>query len=127
MFDIKEDVEVEPRCITTLMEQLDIFISIKPKPKQPSKVWPIHCTDCTLYSLSVRCHQKNKSAIFPVESFHPASEHDLVVNKITASLPPLCHEMMKIMLFLPKTCQHFPPAGCKHLNLSALSTEDVSC
>uniref|UniRef100_A0A8C8E1I8 BicC family RNA binding protein 1a n=1 Tax=Oryzias sinensis TaxID=183150 RepID=A0A8C8E1I8_9TELE len=37
MFDIKEDVEVEPQCITALMEQLDVFISIKPKPKQPSK------------------------------------------------------------------------------------------
>lgn len=37
MFDIKEEVEVEPQCITALMEQLDVFISIKPKPKQPSK------------------------------------------------------------------------------------------
>ncbi|KAM9809648.1 protein bicaudal C homolog 1-A-like isoform 1-T1 [Syngnathus typhle] len=37
MFDIKEDVEVEPQCITALMEHLDVFISIKPKPKQPSK------------------------------------------------------------------------------------------
>lgn len=37
MFDIKEDVDVEPQCITALMEQLDVFISIKPKPKQPSK------------------------------------------------------------------------------------------
>lgn len=38
MFDIKEDIDVEPQCITALMEQLDVFISIKPKPKQPSKV-----------------------------------------------------------------------------------------
>uniref|UniRef100_A0A3Q3KF60 SAM domain-containing protein n=1 Tax=Monopterus albus TaxID=43700 RepID=A0A3Q3KF60_MONAL len=37
MFDIKEDIEVEAQCITALMEQLDVFISIKPKPKQPSK------------------------------------------------------------------------------------------
>ncbi|KAM9364469.1 protein bicaudal C homolog 1 [Pholidichthys leucotaenia] len=37
MFDIKEDIEVEPQYITALMEQLDVFISIKPKPKQPSK------------------------------------------------------------------------------------------
>jgi len=35
---IKEDIEVEPQCITSLMEQLDVFISVKPKPKQPSKV-----------------------------------------------------------------------------------------
>uniref|UniRef100_A0AAR2J0T6 SAM domain-containing protein n=1 Tax=Pygocentrus nattereri TaxID=42514 RepID=A0AAR2J0T6_PYGNA len=37
MFDIKEDVAVDPQCITSLMEQLDVFISVKPKPKQPSK------------------------------------------------------------------------------------------
>lgn len=38
MFDMKEEIEVEPQFITQLMEQLDVFISIKPKPKQPSKV-----------------------------------------------------------------------------------------
>uniref|UniRef100_A0A6Q2XXN2 SAM domain-containing protein n=1 Tax=Esox lucius TaxID=8010 RepID=A0A6Q2XXN2_ESOLU len=37
MFDIPETVEVEPDDITTLMDQLDVFISIKPKPRQPSK------------------------------------------------------------------------------------------
>ncbi|XP_069609658.1 protein bicaudal C homolog 1 isoform X7 [Ranitomeya imitator] len=37
MFDMKEEIEVEPQYITQLMEQLDVFISIKPKPKQPSK------------------------------------------------------------------------------------------
>ncbi|XP_048465115.1 protein bicaudal C homolog 1 [Rhincodon typus] len=37
MFDMKEEIEVEPQQITQLMEQLDVFISIKPKPKQPSK------------------------------------------------------------------------------------------
>uniref|UniRef100_A0A4W3JVF3 BicC family RNA binding protein 1 n=1 Tax=Callorhinchus milii TaxID=7868 RepID=A0A4W3JVF3_CALMI len=37
MFDMKEDIEVEPHQITQLMEQSDVFISIKPKPKQPSK------------------------------------------------------------------------------------------
>ncbi|XP_072335017.1 protein bicaudal C homolog 1-like isoform X3 [Scyliorhinus torazame] len=37
MFDMKEDIDVEPQRITQLMEQLDVFISIKPKPKQPSK------------------------------------------------------------------------------------------
>ncbi|KAM6104864.1 LOW QUALITY PROTEIN: protein bicaudal C homolog 1 [Pterocles gutturalis] len=37
MFDMKEEIEVEPQFITQLMEQLDVFISIKPKPKQPSK------------------------------------------------------------------------------------------
>ncbi|KAF7247407.1 hypothetical protein EYD10_06583 [Varanus komodoensis] len=37
MFDMKEEIDVEPQFITQLMEQLDVFISIKPKPKQPSK------------------------------------------------------------------------------------------
>ncbi|GAB1602407.1 protein bicaudal C homolog 1-A-like isoform X1 [Argonauta hians] len=37
MFDIKEDIEIEPARISLLMEQLDVFISIKSKPKQPSK------------------------------------------------------------------------------------------
>ncbi|KAL2078239.1 hypothetical protein ACEWY4_025924 [Coilia grayii] len=37
MFDIKEDIEVDPQFISSLMEQLDVFISVKPKPKQPSK------------------------------------------------------------------------------------------
>lgn len=40
MFDMKEDIEVDPQVIAQLMEQLDVFISIKPKPKQPSKVGP---------------------------------------------------------------------------------------
>ncbi|XP_031435183.1 protein bicaudal C homolog 1-like [Clupea harengus] len=35
IFDVKEDVE--PQCVSALMEQLDVFISIKPKPRQPSK------------------------------------------------------------------------------------------
>ncbi|OBS68595.1 hypothetical protein A6R68_02866 [Neotoma lepida] len=38
MFDMKEEIEVDPQFIAQLMEQLDVFISIKPKPKQPSKV-----------------------------------------------------------------------------------------
>lgn len=44
MFDIKEEMEVASQVITTLMEQLDVFLSIKPKPKQPSKVpsFPMH-------------------------------------------------------------------------------------
>ncbi|XP_056385915.1 protein bicaudal C homolog 1 isoform X6 [Hyla sarda] len=37
MFDMKEEIDVEPQNINHLMEQLDVFISIKPKPKQPSK------------------------------------------------------------------------------------------
>nr|XP_006824914.1 PREDICTED: protein bicaudal C homolog 1-like [Saccoglossus kowalevskii] len=37
MFDMKEDVDIDQQKITQLMEQLDVFISIKPKPKQPSK------------------------------------------------------------------------------------------
>ncbi|KAK1333676.1 hypothetical protein QTO34_006062 [Cnephaeus nilssonii] len=43
MFDMKEEIEVDPQFIAQLMEQLDVFVSIKPKPKQPSKVsWAPH-------------------------------------------------------------------------------------
>lgn len=38
MFDMKEEIDVDPQFIAQLMEQLDVFVSIKPKPKQPSKV-----------------------------------------------------------------------------------------
>ena len=38
MFDIKNEVEVDAARLAQLMEQLDVFISIKPKPRQPSKV-----------------------------------------------------------------------------------------
>ncbi|XP_071952231.1 protein bicaudal C homolog 1-like isoform X2 [Antedon mediterranea] len=37
MFDMKEDIEVDSAKLSQLMETLDVFISIKPKPKQPSK------------------------------------------------------------------------------------------
>lgn len=37
MFDMKKEIKVEPQYITELMEQLEVFISIKPKPRQPSK------------------------------------------------------------------------------------------
>ncbi|XP_033122346.1 protein bicaudal C homolog 1-like [Anneissia japonica] len=37
MFDMKEDIEVDSTKLSQLMETLDVFISIKPKPKQPSK------------------------------------------------------------------------------------------
>ncbi|XP_072164676.1 protein bicaudal C homolog 1-like [Diadema setosum] len=37
MFDMKDEVEVHTTKLAQLMEQLDIFISIKPKPKQPNK------------------------------------------------------------------------------------------
>eukprot|EP00105_Crassostrea_gigas_P037602 XP_019921750.1 PREDICTED: protein bicaudal C homolog 1-like [Crassostrea gigas] len=37
MFDVKNEIEIEQVQITRLMEQLDVFISVKPKPKQPNK------------------------------------------------------------------------------------------
>ncbi|KAH9508438.1 Protein bicaudal C 1-B, partial [Bulinus truncatus] len=37
MFDIKETIELDQARITHLMESLDVYISVKPKPKQPSK------------------------------------------------------------------------------------------
>ncbi|XP_021365322.1 protein bicaudal C homolog 1-like [Mizuhopecten yessoensis] len=37
MFDVKDEIDMDQARITQLMEQLDVFISVKPKPKQPSK------------------------------------------------------------------------------------------
>ncbi|XP_059175856.1 protein bicaudal C homolog 1-B-like isoform X2 [Physella acuta] len=37
MFDVKETIELDQGRITHLMETLDVYITVKPKPKQPSK------------------------------------------------------------------------------------------
>ncbi|KAH3863168.1 hypothetical protein DPMN_026147, partial [Dreissena polymorpha] len=37
MFDVKEELEMDQGRVTQLMEHLDVYISVKPKPKQPSK------------------------------------------------------------------------------------------
>lgn len=58
MFDMKEEIEVDPQFIAQLMEQLDVFISIKPKPKQPSKVGSESArsdASVTLFSMHVGC------------------------------------------------------------------------
>uniref|UniRef100_A0A8B9LSL2 BicC family RNA binding protein 1a n=1 Tax=Astyanax mexicanus TaxID=7994 RepID=A0A8B9LSL2_ASTMX len=61
MFDVKEEVEIETHCINTLMEQLDVFISIKPKPKQPSK------------SVIVKSVERNAENMYEVRRLLPAS------------------------------------------------------
>lgn len=37
MFDMKDDCDVDPTFVGQLMDKFDVFISIKPKPKQPSR------------------------------------------------------------------------------------------
>ncbi|KAL8619173.1 hypothetical protein ACOMHN_049955 [Nucella lapillus] len=37
MFDVKEDIGLDQEKLTKLTDQLDVFISVKPKPRQPSK------------------------------------------------------------------------------------------
>ncbi|XP_068184334.1 protein bicaudal C homolog 1-B-like isoform X2 [Antennarius striatus] len=71
MFDIKEDIEVEPQCITALMEQLDVFISIKPKPKQPSK------------SVIVKSVERNAVNMYEARKFLLGLE----TNGVSSSLP----------------------------------------
>uniref|UniRef100_A0A8D3B3F4 BicC family RNA binding protein 1 n=1 Tax=Scophthalmus maximus TaxID=52904 RepID=A0A8D3B3F4_SCOMX len=71
MFDIKEDIEVEPQCITALMEQLDVFISIKPKPKQPSK------------SVIVKSVERNAVNMYEARKFLLGLES----NGVSSSLP----------------------------------------
>ncbi|XP_055018615.1 protein bicaudal C homolog 1 [Boleophthalmus pectinirostris] len=73
MFDIKEDIEVEPQCITALMEQLDVFISIKPKPKQPSK------------SVIVKSVERNAVNMYEARKFVLRLES----NGVSCSSPPM--------------------------------------
>ncbi|CAL1577669.1 unnamed protein product [Knipowitschia caucasica] len=73
MFDIKEDIDVEPQCITALMEQLDVFISIKPKPKQPSK------------SVIVKSVERNAVNMYEARKFVLRLES----NGVSCSPPPM--------------------------------------
>lgn len=41
MFDIREDGEVEPCKLAQMMQNLGVFISVKPKAKQTSKVYAL--------------------------------------------------------------------------------------
>ena len=40
MFDMREEGETDPRRLNQMMQDLEVFISIKPKVKQTSKVPP---------------------------------------------------------------------------------------
>ncbi|XP_043119624.1 protein bicaudal C homolog 1-B isoform X4 [Puntigrus tetrazona] len=85
LFDIKEEMEVASQVVTTLMEQLDVFISIKPKPKQPSK------------SVVVKSVERNAGSIYEVRRILLALESSCVpppinhvaVNEHAPASPPL--------------------------------------
>ncbi|RXN35520.1 bicaudal C -like protein [Labeo rohita] len=85
LFDIKEEMEVASQVVTTLMEQLDVFISIKPKPKQPSK------------SVIVKSVERNAGSMYEVRrillglesSCVPPSINHVAVNGHAPSSPPL--------------------------------------
>uniref|UniRef100_A0AAY4AAJ8 SAM domain-containing protein n=2 Tax=Denticeps clupeoides TaxID=299321 RepID=A0AAY4AAJ8_9TELE len=77
MFDIKEDIEVEPQYINSLMEQLDVFISIKPKPKQPSK------------SVIVKSVERNALSMYEARKFLLGLENSGVpAQPSNSSAPP---------------------------------------
>ncbi|XP_065153457.1 protein bicaudal C homolog 1-B [Paramisgurnus dabryanus] len=85
MFDIKEETEVASQVINTLMEQLDVFISIKPKPKQPSK------------SVIVKSVERNAGNMYEVRrillslesSYIASSICNVAVNGHNPTSPPL--------------------------------------
>ncbi|XP_052002019.1 protein bicaudal C homolog 1-B-like isoform X1 [Xyrauchen texanus] len=85
MFDIKEEMEVASQVYTALMEQLDVFISIKPKPKQPSK------------SVIVKSVERNAGSMYEVRrillglesSCIPSSISPVAVNGHTSASTPL--------------------------------------
>uniref|UniRef100_A0A9J7YW86 BicC family RNA binding protein 1 n=1 Tax=Cyprinus carpio carpio TaxID=630221 RepID=A0A9J7YW86_CYPCA len=110
LFDIKEEMEVASQVVTTLMEQLDVFISIKPKPKQPSKVintqlfcgYVVHLvsvTDSMSFSQSVivKSVERNAGSMYEVRqillglesSCVPPPINHVAVNGHAPASPPL--------------------------------------
>ncbi|XP_052475906.1 protein bicaudal C homolog 1-B-like isoform X2 [Carassius gibelio] len=85
LFDIKEEMEVASQVIMTLMEQLDVFISIKPKPKQPRK------------SVIVKSVERNAGSMYEVRrillglesSCVPPPISHVAVNGHAPASPPL--------------------------------------
>ncbi|KAJ8388230.1 hypothetical protein AAFF_G00136010 [Aldrovandia affinis] len=77
MFDIKEEVEVEPQSLTSLMEQLDVFISIKAKVKQPSK------------TVIVKSVERNALNMYEARRFLLGLVHSGVSAPQSSSSPPL--------------------------------------
>ncbi|XP_067311744.1 protein bicaudal C homolog 1-B isoform X1 [Pseudorasbora parva] len=85
LFDIKEEMEVASQVITTLMEQLDVFISIKPKPKQPSKSVIVKSVE-----RNARCMYEVRRILLGLESSSlPSSINHITVNGHASSSPPL--------------------------------------
>ncbi|XP_026115955.1 protein bicaudal C homolog 1-B-like isoform X1 [Carassius auratus] len=110
LFDIKEEMEVASQVITTLMEQLDVFISIKPKPKQPRKVvnsqlfcvHMVHLASVTDYmslsqSVIVKSVERNAGSMYEVRrillglesSCVPPPISHVAVNGHAPASPPL--------------------------------------
>ncbi|XP_035255332.1 protein bicaudal C homolog 1-like [Anguilla anguilla] len=77
MFDIKEDMEVEPQCLTGLMERLDVFVSIKAKVKQPSK------------TVIVKSVERNAMNMYEARKVLLGLEHSGVPVPQNSSPPPL--------------------------------------
>lgn len=48
MFDMREDGEVDPCKLAQMMQNLGVFISVKPKVKQTSKVQYDQCSSAAL-------------------------------------------------------------------------------
>lgn len=110
LFDIKEEMEVASQVVTTLMEQLDVFISIKPKPKQPSRViniklfcvYVLHLASVTDYmslsqSVIVKSVERNAGSMYEVRmillglesSCVPPPINHVSVNGHAPASPPL--------------------------------------
>uniref|UniRef100_A0A672PEW6 BicC family RNA binding protein 1 n=1 Tax=Sinocyclocheilus grahami TaxID=75366 RepID=A0A672PEW6_SINGR len=87
MFDIKEDIEVEPQCITSLMEQLDVFISVKPKPKQPSKV--SHFISELFLYMYRKCLMLKLCLLGPMTASMTGPSTNSLLNALNSSISPL--------------------------------------
>lgn len=56
MFDMREDGEADPCKLAQMMQNLGVFISVKPKVKQTSKVQLCQCSFAALFLLESPRH-----------------------------------------------------------------------
>ncbi|XP_061182658.1 protein bicaudal C homolog 1-like [Saccostrea echinata] len=84
MFDVKNEIEIDQAHVSHLMEQLDVFISVKPKPKQPNK------------SVIVKSIERNSANMYMARS------HLLGLKKEEKNFPDNCDKKLEESNYL--TC-----------------------
>ncbi|KAM6951584.1 protein bicaudal C homolog 1 [Aplochiton taeniatus] len=82
MFDIREEMQLDHQGVTSLMEHLDVFISVKPKPRQPSRSVVVKSVERNCARMyEARCCLLGLPAV--------CSGHSVLLNTLENSLSPL--------------------------------------